>query len=132
MPVSAVTALCTTQPSPALRAKHFYFAQRRCGGLWRSCQGVLTSFRKLRLVASTHTARPITRLSTGRAVEACHAFAGAGNGGGAGGLKKGTGRFNEDDSNNNSSWRISIAVLVCCSATAAAEHMCTVASCQVS
>lgn len=85
-PVSAATVLCTARQPPVLRANHLCFAQRRCGGLWRSCQG--------------------------RAVEACHAFAGTGNGGGAGGLKKGTGRVDEEDSNNNSSWRISIAVLV--------------------
>lgn len=116
MPVNAVTVLCTAQPPPALRANPFCCARRRCGGLWRSGQGVLTAFRKLRLVASTHTARPLSRLSAGRAVEACHAFAGAGTGGGAGGLKTETGRFDEDDSNNNFSWRISIAVLVCFSA----------------
>ncbi|DBA74661.1 TPA: hypothetical protein ACH3X2_009411 [Trebouxia sp. C0005] len=86
MPVNAVTVLCTAQPPPALRANPFCCARRRCGGLWRSGQG--------------------------RAVEACHAFAGAGTGGGAGGLKTETGRFDEDDSNNNFSWRISIAVLV--------------------
>ncbi|KAL0037584.1 hypothetical protein WJX77_003760 [Trebouxia sp. C0004] len=86
MPVSAVTVLCTAPPPPAQRVDHFCCAKRRCGGLWRSCQG--------------------------RAVEVCHSFAGAGNGGGAGRPKKGTGRFDKGDSNDNSSWRINIVVLV--------------------